>query len=88
MAVGGVVKVAPPDAVVRFREGEIPLDDPLRAEIPEALRDYADLYALELADGQVIAVTDEYGTCHWAKLGWPTNAIESLLLNEDGSWRE
>lgn len=67
---------------------ELPLDDELRASIPEALRSYGDLYAIDLADGQTIAVTDEYGTCHWAKLGWSSESIENLLLNEDGSWRE
>ena len=43
-----------------------------------AVRDYADLYELHI-DGRFAGITDEYGTCHYATVGFTTAQIEDTV---------
>jgi hypothetical protein len=62
---------------------ELPLDHPLRRNVPEQLRDYFDLYVVEI-DGRLAGITDEYGTCHWAALHFTKDRVERAVLDGPG----
>lgn len=66
---------------------EIDENDPLRQLLPAAQRDSAEMYAVRFR-GELVGITDEYCTCHWAADGWTAETVTDLLLHKDGSPRE
>lgn len=74
-------------AIAALDGRELDNDDPLRANLPEAQRGRAEMYAVTL-HGELVGITDEYCTCHWAADGWTAERVTDLLLYEDGSPRE
>lgn len=62
---------------------ELGQNDRLRVLLPEAERDYGDMYAIYNSSGMfLMGITDEYGTCHWSEPSIKPSVIEDLVLNE------
>jgi hypothetical protein len=58
----------------------IPLDDRLRDRVKPELRDYADLYEVEIGQ-RWAGVTDEYGSCHFSANGFSRDDVEKAVAD-------
>lgn len=71
-----------PDQRERVQYRLIPPNARLRGRVKPELRDYADLYEVEIGR-RWAGITDEYGTCHFAANGFSATDVEKAVAAGD-----